>query len=106
MTKTVTKAQFSSRQLALLRKVATTRDRSVSSVIEDALLSYINAGRALPSFPRAGGPFCGFTLDTECMKQLKAMCKDSNLSWNQAIRFIVEAYIEETGAETRPTSEH
>lgn len=103
MKKTVTKAQFSSKQLALLRKVATTRDTSVSSVIEDALLSYINAGRTLPYFPRAGGPFCGFTLDTECLHKLKSMCEDSNLSWNQAIRFIVEDYISIVGADTRET---
>lgn len=102
MKKTVTKAQFSSKQLVLLRKVATTRDKSVSSVIEDALLSYISAGKTLPRFPRAGGPFCGFTLDTECLHKLKSMCEDSNLSWNQAVRFIVEDYINTLGVETRP----
>lgn len=102
MTKPITKAQFSLEQMRDLRQKAESQSTSVSSIIEDAVKAFLKEGKSLPKLPKAGSPFCGFTLDQRYLTKVKAMSEESNLSWNQAIRYIVEDYLHNAVHSTTP----
>lgn len=95
--KTPTKARLSSRHLAPLRRVAETRKTSVSAVIEDAITPYVSGKKKFPKMSQSGEVHTGFTIDHYKMLELKNIAAQSNISWDEAVRYAVESYLEELG---------
>lgn len=97
--KTVTKARLSTSHLAPLRRVAETRKTSVSAVIRAAITPYVLGKKKFPKMSQPGTVHTAFTLDHDKIVELRSIAVQSNISWDEAVRYAVESYLEELGVQ-------